>query len=139
MTLTTKSTCIPLVVSSVYTHAHVLELHVPVDRTMTYVQGTFYSGNFFLEWQFITQAVLPLVQFFLESVPQRKLTLQVPHAFGTACFSLFFLSQWISFRGRQLSGNNSAPNMLDSSATPSVGSSSVASSMVSPAPVTTSY
>ena len=40
--LTTKSACIPLVVSSVNTYAHVLEFYVFVDCSMAYVQEVFF-------------------------------------------------------------------------------------------------
>ena len=47
--LTTKSTCVPLVVSDVNTYVHMSEFHVLVDRSIAYIQeafsGVLYCGS----------------------------------------------------------------------------------------------
>ena len=53
--LTTKSACVPLVVSSVVTYAHVPEFHVLVDRSVAlHTGGVLWH---FVAWQLIAQAV----------------------------------------------------------------------------------
>ena len=65
--LTTKSACVPLVISSVDTYVHVLEFHVLVDCSVAYVQEAFLA--LFVVWQLITQAVpLPPLSLPLSTV-----------------------------------------------------------------------
>ena len=53
--LTTKSACVPLVVSGVVIYAHVLEFHVLVDRSVALrTEGVLWR---IVAWQLIAQAV----------------------------------------------------------------------------------
>jgi len=54
--LTTKSTCVSLVVSGVDTYAHMLEFHVLVDCSLVNVQEAFFLW-LLVVWQVIAQAV----------------------------------------------------------------------------------
>ena len=56
--LTTKSACVPLVVSSVVTYAHVSEFHVLVDRSVALRTGGILWR--FVAWQLIARARVPV-------------------------------------------------------------------------------
>jgi len=65
--LTTKSACVPLVVSDFNTYAHASEFHVLVDRSVAYIQEA--CLTLFVVWQLILQAVpLPPLSLPLSTV-----------------------------------------------------------------------